>query len=136
MYVENQGILSFDMPSDCFPNLEVCSFAFNRLKDVPRFLYGIPKIQNIYLNNNKIKKFRVNRGSMQKGSFKKNLLIIIVNYIQVEALWLSYNKIRQIDDTMSVLKSLRYLHADHNRISGLVFDFIFKARVVILNTRP
>ena len=72
MYVENQGILSFDMPSDCFPNLEVCSFAFNRLKDVPRFLYGIPKIQNIYLNNNKIKKFRVNRGSMQKGKFKKS----------------------------------------------------------------
>ena len=59
MYVENQGLLNFEITSDCFPNLEVVSFAFNRLRAVPKFLHGIPKIQNIYLNNNKIKQFKL-----------------------------------------------------------------------------
>ena len=70
MYVENQGLLRFKGQSEYFPNLEVVSFAFNRLPCVPKFLYGLPKIQNIYLNNNKIKQFRVVKGTMTKGEPK------------------------------------------------------------------
>ena len=39
MYIENQGIAKFDIESSCLPNLEVASFANNRLRQVPSFLY-------------------------------------------------------------------------------------------------
>ena len=67
MYIENQGLVRFDIQGDLFPNLEVASFAFNRIRTVPKFLYGLQKIQNIYLNNNKIKYFKVQKGAMLKG---------------------------------------------------------------------
>ena len=39
MYIENQGLAKFDIESGCLPNLEVASFANNRLGQVPNFLY-------------------------------------------------------------------------------------------------
>ena len=66
-------------------------------------IFSLESLKNIYLNNNKIKVFRVYQNRMSS----------------VEALWLSYNKIRHLDNSVCILYSLRYLHIDHNRISTI-----------------
>ena len=61
MYIESQKLESFELNSDYLPSLEIISLGYNRLKTIPAFLYKLKNIQNIYLNNNKIKTIKVPR---------------------------------------------------------------------------
>ena len=61
MYIESQKLESFELNSDYLPSLEIISLGYNRLKNIPAFLYKLKNIQNIYLNNNKIKTIKIPR---------------------------------------------------------------------------